>query len=55
MKHLIFTGLAAAALAACHRGPPGARVDAVEAEEGGDALLRQRRTGERFSVLATAS
>jgi acylphosphatase len=45
----------AAALAACHRGPPGARVDAVEAEEGGDALLRQRRTGERFSVLATAS
>jgi acylphosphatase len=44
----------AAALAACHRGPPGARVDAVEAEEGGPALLRQRRAGERFSVLATA-
>jgi acylphosphatase len=45
----------AAALAACHRGPPGARVDAVEAEEGSDPLLRQRRAGERFSVLATAS
>jgi acylphosphatase len=44
----------AAALEACHRGPPGARVDAVEAEEGGDALLRQCRAGERFSVLATA-
>ena len=46
----------AAALAACHRGPPGARVDAVEAEEaekGSPALLRQRRTGERFSVLST--
>jgi acylphosphatase len=44
----------AAVLAACHRGPPGGRVDAVEAEEGSDALLRQRRPGERFSVLATA-
>jgi acylphosphatase len=53
----VFAGSAeamAAALEACHRGPPGARVDAVEAEEGGDALLRPRRTGERFSVLATA-
>jgi acylphosphatase len=45
----------AVALTACHRGPPGARVDAVEAEEGGDALLLRRRAGERFSVLATAS
>ena len=44
----------AAALEACHRGPPAARVDAVEAEEGSSALLRQRRPGERFSVLATA-
>jgi acylphosphatase len=44
----------AAVLDACHRGPPGARVEAVEAEEGGNALLRQRRAGERFSVLATA-
>jgi acylphosphatase len=47
----------AAALDACHRGPPGARVDAVDqedAETGGPALLRQRRDGERFSVLATA-
>jgi acylphosphatase len=44
----------AAAIEACHRGPPGARVDAVEAEEGSSALLRQRRPGERFSVLPTA-
>jgi acylphosphatase len=44
----------AAALAACHRGPPAARVDAVEAEEGSSALLRQRRPGDRFSVLPTA-
>jgi acylphosphatase len=47
----------AAAVAACHRGPPDARVDAVEAEEaekGNPALLRQRRPGERFSVLPTA-
>jgi acylphosphatase len=41
-----------AALDACHRGPPGARVDAVDQEQGG--LLQQRRDGERFSVLATA-
>jgi acylphosphatase len=47
----------AAAVEACHRGPPGARVDAAEAEEaekGSPALLRQRRPGERFSVLPTA-
>jgi acylphosphatase len=45
----------ATVVAACHRGPPAARVDAVEAEEGSPALLRQRRAGERFSVLHTAS
>ena len=45
----------ATVVAACHRGPPAARVDAVEAEEGSPALLRQRRPGERFSVLHTAS
>jgi acylphosphatase len=44
----------AAVIAACHRGPPDARVDAVEAEEGSSVLLRQRRPGERFSVLPTA-
>ena len=44
----------AAALEACRRGPLAARVDAVEAEEGSSALLRQRRPGERFSVLPTA-
>jgi acylphosphatase len=53
----VFTGpeeAVAAALEACRRGPPGARVEAVEAEEGGPVLLRQRRPGERFSVLPTA-
>ena len=44
----------ARAIDACRRGPAGARVDAVEAEEGGSALLDQRRAGERFSVLSTA-
>jgi acylphosphatase len=44
----------AAALAACRRGPLGARVDTVDQEEGGSTLLQQRRDGERFSVLATA-
>ena len=47
----------AAAIEACRRGPPGARVDAVEAKEAvkeSSALLRQRRPGERFSVLPTA-
>ena len=54
----VFAGPDAAvttAVEACHRGPPGARVDAVDAEEGSPALLRQRRPGERFSVLHTAS
>ena len=45
----------AAMLEACHRGPPAARVDDVVAEEGSSALLRQRRPGERFSVLPTVS
>jgi acylphosphatase len=44
----------AAAVEACHRGPPGARVELVEVEQGGPVLLRQRRPGERFSVLPTA-
>src|SRR5947209_16434750 len=48
----------AAAVSACHRGPPGARVDTVEvqeAEQGSPPLLRRRRPGERFSVLPTGS
>ena len=44
----------AAAIEACHRGPWAARVDAVEAQEGSSALVRERRSGERFSVLPTA-
>ncbi len=39
---------------ACRRGPPAARVEAVDAEEGDMKLLEQRRPGERFSVLRTA-
>jgi acylphosphatase len=38
----------------CRRGPPGARVDAVDEREGSRADLGQRRGGERFSVLSTA-
>jgi acylphosphatase len=54
----VFAGaeeVVAAVIEACRRGPPAARVDAVDAEEGSSALLRQRRPGERFSVLSTAS
>ena len=37
----------------CRRGPRGARIDAVDEQEGAPDLLRQRRPGELFSVLAT--
>jgi acylphosphatase len=56
----VFAGaeeVVAAVIEACRRGPPAARVDAVDAEESekdSPALLRQRRPGERFSVLPTA-
>lgn len=40
-------------IAACHRGPSAARVDAVVVEEAGAALLAQRAAGERFSILST--
>ena len=43
-----------AIILACRQGPRGARVDAVEITEGGDDLVRLRRSGERFSVLSTA-
>jgi acylphosphatase len=43
----------AAVIEACRRGPPGARVDAVDEREGLPADLSLRRTGERFAVLAT--
>ena len=44
----------AAMIDACRRGPPAARVEAVDAKEGDMKLLEQRRPGERFSVLRTA-
>ena len=53
----VFSGpddVVAAMLEACWRGPPAARVDAVEAVEGTAELLVPRRRGERFSVLSSA-
>jgi acylphosphatase len=40
-------------LAICRRGPLAACVDAVEQREGSPADLALRRSGERFSLLAT--
>jgi acylphosphatase len=42
------------AIAACRQGPRGARVDAVDVEEGDAGLLAQREGGARFAVLRTA-
>jgi len=42
-----------AAIEACRSGPRGARVAAVDVEEG-DASLLQQREGARFAVLGTA-
>jgi acylphosphatase len=42
-----------AAIEACRSGPRGARVAAVDVEEG-DASLLQQREGARFVVLGTA-
>ena len=44
----------AAMLEACRRGPPAARIEAVDVAAGDSTLLARRRPGERFSVLATA-
>ena len=52
----VFAGPAeavAAMIEACRRGPPGARVDAVDAREATDAELAARGH-ERFAVLPTA-
>jgi len=52
----VFAGPAeavAAIIEACRRGPPGARVDAVDAREATDAELAARGH-ERFAVLPTA-
>ena len=38
---------------ACRQGPPGARVDAVDARDGSAGDLALRRPGELFSVLPT--
>ncbi|MDB5604792.1 MAG: acylphosphatase [Bradyrhizobium sp.] len=40
-------------IAVCRRGPPSARVDAVQDETGSSDALNLRRAGERFSVLPT--
>jgi acylphosphatase len=40
-------------IAACRRGPFGARVDAVNQRAGSDSDLRARAPGEEFSVLPT--
>jgi acylphosphatase len=52
----VFAGpreLVDAMVAACRRGPPGARVDAVDEQAASPAMLASRRAGERFSVLST--
>jgi acylphosphatase len=52
----VFAGPAevvAAMIEACRRGPPGARVEAIDQREGGPGDLAPRRAGERFSVLST--
>ncbi len=37
----------------CRSGPPLARVDSIAVEEASEFDLRQRRTGEAFSLLPT--
>jgi acylphosphatase len=52
----VFAGLAddvAAMVEACRRGPPGARVDAIDEREGSSDELALRNPGEQFSVLST--
>jgi len=43
----------AAMIAACRRGPPSARVEAVDARAASPDDLRARRAGENFSLLPT--
>jgi acylphosphatase len=40
-------------IAACRKGPPGARVDAVETREGGAEELAECVQGASFAVLPT--
>jgi acylphosphatase len=52
----VFAGaedVVSAMIASCRRGPPLARVDAVQDGAGNPDLLRLRGAGERFSVLPT--
>ena len=52
----VFAGAAdevAAMIEACRRGPPMARVDAVQEEVAAAGELDVRSAGERFSVLPT--
>jgi acylphosphatase len=42
-----------AMVAACRRGPPGARVDHIDEREGRAEDIALRRAGEMFSVLMT--
>ena len=44
----------AAMVAACRRGPPGARVNGLDQRAGTAAELALRRPGDTFSVLSTA-
>jgi acylphosphatase len=50
----LFSGLedeVAAMIADCRRGPPGARVDAIDQREATSDEIALRRPGELFSVL----
>jgi acylphosphatase len=52
----VFAGPAAdvsAMVEACRRGPSSARVDAVKDNAAAADMLKLRRAGERFSMLAT--
>jgi len=40
-------------IAACRRGPSMARVNAVREADGNPDAMKQRRAGQRFSVLPT--
>ncbi len=40
-------------IAACRRGPPGSRVDAINRTAGDGAALKERPPGQAFSVLPT--
>jgi len=42
-----------AVIDACRRGPPGARVDALEEAAVGEEFLAQRAPGDLFSMLRT--